>query len=190
MATTLHGRRVAFLVAPEGIKQTELTEPWRAVEEAGGTPVLVAATTEPVFAFDHQNNGRTFHVDEVTASANVDDYDGLVLAGGGPDSDTLRTVPDAVHLVDKFVSRGRPVAAISASPRTLIEAGLARGRRMTSGPNLADEVRNAGADWVDDAVVVDQGLVTSRTRDDLPAFCDKLVEEIGEGEHTGQGSNT
>lgn len=186
MPTTLHGRRVAFLVAPEGIKQTELTEPWQAVQEAGGIPVLVAAKAEPVFAFDQRNHARTFHVDEVTASADVDEYAGLVLTGGGPDTDTLYTVPDAVRLVPEFFAQGKPVAAISHSSRTMIEAGLVRGRRMTSGPDLADELREAGADWVDEAVVVDQGLVTSRTRDDLPAFCEKLVEEIQEGVHSGQ----
>lgn len=150
----------------------------------------VAAKAEPVFAFDHQNKGRTFRVDEVTASANVHDYDGLVLTGGGPDTDSLYIVPDAVCFVAEFFSQGRPVGAISGSLRTMIEAGLVRGRRMTSGPNLADELRNAGADWSDEAVVVDQGLVTSRTRGDLPGFCDKIVVEIAEGVHTGQVAMT
>ncbi|MQA16903.1 MAG: DJ-1/PfpI/YhbO family deglycase/protease [Pseudonocardiaceae bacterium] len=186
MSEALHGRRVAFLVAPEGTEQIELTQPWRAVQEAGGTPELVSVNPGTVQAFDHLDRADTFTVDTVVGAARVEDYDGLVLPGGVANPDILRTVPDAVRFVREFVATGRPVAAICHAPWTLIEADVVRGRRMTSFPSLQTDLRNAGADWTDEQVVVDQGLVTSRKPDDLPAFCAKLVEEIAEGAHAGQ----
>jgi protease I len=176
----LQGRRVAFLVAPEGTEQVELTEPWKAVSEAGGSPVLVSTDSGSVQAFDHLDKSDTFPVDEVVSAAKVDDYDALVLPGGVANPDFLRTDPHAVRFVKEFFAAGKPVAAICHAPWTLIEADVVRGRRMTSWPSLQTDLRNAGADWVDEEVVIDHGLVTSRNPDDLPAFCTKLVEEFAE----------
>jgi protease I len=186
VSSTLQGRRVAFLVAPEGIEQVELTEPWKAVQEAGGTPQLVSSRSGSVQAYHHLDKADTFPVDEVVSGVSAADYDGLVLPGGVANPDFLRTVPDAVEFVGGFFGAGKPVAAICHAPWTLIEADVVRGRRLTSYPSLQTDLRNAGASWVDEQVVVDQGLVTSRNPDDLPAFCAKLVEEIAEGAHSAQ----
>jgi protease I len=174
----LTGCRVAFLVAPEGIEQVELTEPWKAVKEAGGEPELVSYQPGSVQAFNHLDKGDTFPVDKVVTEVSVDDYDALVLPGGVANPDALRTVPNAVRFVGEFFSQGKPVAAICHAPWTLIEADVVRGRRVTSWPSLRTDLRNAGAEWVDEEVVVDSGLVTSRRPDDLPAFNAKLVEEF------------
>jgi protease I len=186
VSDTLTGRRVAFLVAPEGIEQVELTEPWKAVQEAGGEPELVSTAAGSVQAFNHLDKADTFPVDKVVTEVSPDDYDGLVLPGGVANPDYLRTVPNAVRFVGEFFARQKPVAAICHAPWILIEADVVRGRRMTSWPSLQTDLRNAGADWVDEEVVVDSGFVTSRNPDDLPAFCAKLVEEIGEGKHRDQ----
>lgn len=178
MSDTLAGRRVAFLVAPEGIEQVELTEPWKAVQEAGGQPELVSTESGSVQAFNHLDKGDTFKVDKVVGDVSAGDYDGLVLPGGVANPDYLRTEPEAVSFVGDFFAQGKPVAAICHAPWTLIEADVVRGRRLTSWPSLQTDLRNAGAEWVDEEVVVDDGLVTSRNPDDLPAFCAKLVEEI------------
>lgn len=178
MTQPLHGRRVAFLVAPEGTEQVELTEPWKAVYEAGANPQLVSTDPGSVQAFRHLDKAETFPVDEVVSAAKVDDYDALVLPGGVANPDYLRTDADAVRFVEEFFASGKPVAAICHAPWTLIEADVVRGRRMTSWPSLQTDLRNAGAEWVDEEVVVDHGLVTSRRPDDLPAFCAKLVEEF------------
>jgi protease I len=182
----LEGRRVAFLVAPEGTEQVELTEPWKAVHEAGGSPVLVSTDSGSVQAFDHLDKSDTFPVDEVVSAAKVDDYDALVLPGGVANPDFLRTDPHAVRFVKGFFTAGKPVAAICHAPWTLIEADVVRGRRMTSWPSLQTDLRNAGADWVDEEVVVDQGLVTSRRPGDLPAFCTTLIEEFAQAPHSRQ----
>jgi protease I len=174
----LEGRRVAFLVAPEGTEQVELTEPWKAVSEAGGSAALVSIDSGSVQAFNHLDKSDTFPVDEVVSAAKVDDYDALVLPGGVANPDFLRTDPHAVRFVKEFFAAGKPVAAICHAPWTLIEADVVRGRRMTSWPSLQTDLRNAGADWVDEEVVVDRGLVTSRRPDDLPAFCTTLVKEF------------
>ena len=171
----LDGKTIAFLVAPEGIEQVELTEPWNAVEEAGGTPRLLSIEPGKVQAFHHLDKADTFAVDAVVGDADPASYDGLVLPGGVANPDALRMDEDAVTFVREFVESGRPVAAICHAPWMLAEADVLRGRRMTSWPSLRTDLRNAGADWVDEEVVVDGNLVTSRKPDDLPAFNDALL---------------
>ena len=178
MADELAGRRIAFLVAPEGAEQVELTEPWDAVRKAGGQPHLVSTQDGTVQAFQHLDRGDTFPVDRVVADTGAADYDGLVLPGGVANPDFLRTDPDAVEFVRGFCAAGKPVAVICHGPWTLIEADAVRGKRITSWPSLQTDLRNAGADWVDEEVVVDGGLVSSRKPDDLPAFCAALVQEF------------
>lgn len=186
MSDTLAGLRVAFVVAPEGIEQVELTEPWKAVKEAGGRPELVSTEPGTVQAFNHLDKADTFPVDKVVSDVSADDYDALVLPGGVANPDFLRTDADSVKFIGAFFAQQKPVAAICHAPWTLIEADVVRGRRVTSWPSLQTDLRNAGAEWVDEEVVVDSGLVTSRNPDDLPAFCAKLVEEFAEGKHSGQ----
>ncbi len=176
MTQPLQGRRVAFLVAPEGTEQVELTEPWKAVCEAGANPELVSTDPGSVQAFEHLDKAETFPVDEVVSAAKADDYDALVLPGGVANPDYLRTDANAVRFVEEFFASGKPVAAICHAPWIMIEADVVRGRRMTSWPSLQTDLRNAGAEWVDEEVVVDHGLVTSRGPDDLPVFCAKLIE--------------
>jgi protease I len=173
--TDLTGRTIAFLVAPEGIEQVELTEPWSAVEDAGGTPRLLSTEPGQVQAFNHLDKGDTFPVDAVVGDADPSSYDGLVLPGGVANPDALRMDEDAVAFVKEFVESDRPVAAICHAPWTLAEADVVKGRRMTSWPSLQTDLRNAGADWVDEEVVVDGNLVTSRKPDDLPAFNDAML---------------
>ena len=177
-APDLTGKTVAFLVATEGIEQVELTEPWQAVEKAGGTPRLLSTESGTVQAFRHLDAADSFDVDELVADARVSSYDGLVLPGGVANPDALRMDQDAVAFVKEFVDSGKPVAAICHAPWTLIEAGVVSGKRLTSWPSLQTDLRNAGAEWVDEEVVVDGNLVTSRNPDDLPAFTEKLVSLI------------
>ncbi len=183
MANTLSGKTVAFAVAHEGVEQVELTEPWKAVEEAGGTPKLVSTTSGKVQAFNHLDKADTFAVDETFEKADAGSYDALVLPGGVANPDALRMDKQAVAFIRSFFDDRKPVAAICHAPWTLVEADVVRGRTMTSWPSLQTDLRNAGATWVDEEVVTDNGLVTSRKPDDLKAFCAKLVEEIGEGKH-------
>ncbi len=171
----LTGRTIAFLVAPEGIEQVELTDPWAAVEDAGGTPKLLSLESGTVQAYKHLDKADTFAVDAVVGDADPASYDGLVLPGGVANPDALRMDEDAVAFVRDFVESDRPVAAICHAPWTLAEADVVRGRRMTSWPSLQTDLRNAGAEWVDEEVVVDGNLVTSRKPDDLPAFNDALL---------------
>ncbi len=172
----LTGRTIAFLMAGEGVEQVELTEPWSAVERAGGTPRLLSVESGKVQAFNHLEKADTFDVDVVVADADPAAYDGLVLPGGVANPDALRTDQDAVTFVREIVESGTPVAAICHAPWTLAEADVVRGRRMTSWPSLQTDLRNAGAEWVDEEVVVDGRLLTSRKPDDLPAFNEALVE--------------
>ena len=182
MTTQLTGKTIAFLVAPEGIEQLELTEPWKAVEEAGGTPRLVSTQAGTVQAFHHLDKGDTFPVDVTLAATDVASYDALVLPGGVANPDFLRTQPAAVAFVKGFADAGKPVAAICHASWTLIEAGVLTGKTLTSWPSLQTDLRNAGATWVDQEVFVCPAngfpLVSSRNPDDLPAFGDRLVEVV------------
>jgi protease I len=174
----LDGKKVAFAVAQEGIEQVELTEPWKAVQEAGGTPVLLAPESGSVQAFDHLDKADTFEVDSTFGEVSVDDFDALVLPGGVANPDALRTEEAAVAFIKGFVGSGKTVAAICHAAWTLVEADVVRGRRVTSWPSLQTDLRNAGAEWVDEEVVVDGNLVTSRNPDDIPAFSAALVEAV------------
>jgi protease I len=186
MADTLQDKRIAFLVATEGIEQVELTEPWQAVEQAGGAPELISTEQGEVQAFNHLDKGDTFTATKAVGEADASDYDGLVLPGGVANPDALRMDPDAIRFVRAFFEQAKPVGVICHGPWTLVEADLVRGRTLTSWPSLQTDIRNAGGNWVDEEVVVDQGLVSSRNPDDLPAFCAKIVEEFAEGKHSEQ----
>jgi protease I len=179
MATSLNGKKIAFLVASEGVEQVELTEPWKAVEEAGGTPELVSTEVGKVQAFNHLTPADTFEADKAADQVSASDYDALVLPGGVANPDFLRTNGDAVAFAKAFFDEGKPVAVICHGPWTLVEADVVRGRTMTSWPSVKTDLVNAGANWVDDEVVeCSRGpntLVSSRKPDDLPAFCETLV---------------
>jgi protease I len=177
----LQGKKIAFVTATEGVEQVELTEPWKAVESGGGQPVLVVGgeSTE-VQAFNHLDKGDTFTGTVTAADADPDDYDGVVLPGGVANPDALRTRPEAVAFVKAFLTAGKPVAVICHGPWTLVETGAVTGRRLTSWPSLQTDLRNAGAEWVDEEVVVDTNgpgvLISSRKPDDLPAFSKALAD--------------
>ena len=177
----LSGKRIAFL-ATHGFEDSELTEPWKAVEEAGGRPELISPERGRIRGKKETEVSVDHHVDEVDAS----EYDGLVLPGGLQNPDKLRMNERAVAFARSFFEQGKPVAAICHGPWTLIEADAVRGRTLTSYPSVKTDIRNAGGNWVDEEVVVDRGLITSRTPDDLPAFSAKLVEEFAEGVHAEQ----
>jgi protease I len=182
MPQDLTGKTVAFLVAPEGIEQVELTEPWKAVQQAGGTPQLVSTAPGEVQAFHHLDKADTFPVDVTVDSADPGSFDALVLPGGVANPDALRMDDGAVAFTRAFFDAGKPVAAICHAPWTLVEADVVRGRRVTSWPSLQTDLRNAGAEWVDEQVVVDRTggstLITSRNPDDLKAFDDAVLEEL------------
>ena len=184
--SNIDGAKVAFLVATEGVEQVELTQPWADVESAGGTPVLISTEDTEVQGFDHLDKADTFEIDAVVDDVSVDDYDGLVLPGGVANPDFLRMNESAVAFAKGFFEQAKPVAAICHAPWTLVEADVLRGRTLTSWPSLQTDIRNAGATWVDEEVVVDDGLVTSRKPDDLKAFIAKAVEEFSEGRHEQQ----
>jgi protease I len=186
MADTLKGKKVAILVANEGIEQVELVEPRKALEDAGATVELLAPETGEAQAFNHLDKADSFPVDRAVGDADASDYDGLMLPGGVANPDNLRTHPEAVAFVRAFFDAGKPVAAICHAPWTLIEADVVKGRTLTSWPSLQTDIRNAGGTWVDEEVVVDEGFVTSRKPDDLEAFNAKMVEEIAEGRHAAQ----
>lgn len=186
MSDRLQGKKIAFLTANEGVEQVELTEPMRAVREAGAEAELLAPEAGDVQAFNHLDKGDTFEADRAVRDADPSEYDGLVLPGGVANPDQLRMKPEALEFVRGFFAAGKPVGAICHAPWTLIEAGVAKGRTLTSFPSLRTDLRNAGAEWVDEEVHVDQGLVTSRKPDDLEAFNAKIVEEVAEGVHEGQ----
>jgi protease I len=190
MAESLNGKKIAFLVANEGVEQVELVEPRKAVESYGAETDLIAPESGQVQAFNHLDKGDKFDVDRTVAEVDQSDYDGLVLAGGVANPDILRTNEDAVSFVRSFFENGKPVAAICHAPWTLVEADVVRDRTLTSWPSLQTDIRNAGGNWVDEEVHVDGGLVTSRKPDDLPAFCAKAIEEFAEGEHARQREAT
>jgi protease I len=185
----LQGKKIAF-IATDMVEEVELTEPWKAVKDAGGRPELLSIKSGEIQAFNHYDKSNKYKVDKEISSARMDDYDGLVIPGGVGNPDTMRMHDDAVEFVRSFFEAGKPVAVICHGPWMLVEADVARGRKLTSWPSLKTDIRNAGGNWVDEEVVVEQGLVTSRKPDDLPAFCEKLVEEFCEGVHTGQREKT
>jgi protease I len=185
MAGKLEGKTIAFIAA-EGVEQVELTGPWKAVEQEGGAAELISLESGQVQAFNHLDKADTFTVDHTVSDADAGRYDGLVMPGGVANPDFLRVDDDAVAFVRAFFDAGKPVGVICHGPWTLIDAGVVKGRTLTSWPSLETDLRNAGATWVDEEVHVDQGLVSSRKPDDLPAFCAKLVEEFAEGKHEGQ----
>jgi protease I len=186
MSDRLQGKKIAFLTANEGVEQVELTEPLSAVREAGAEAELLAPETGEVQAFNHLDKGDTFEVDRAVGEADASEYDGLVLPGGVANPDQLRGKPEALEFIRGFFEAGKPVGVICHGPWTLIDAGVAEGRTLTSWPSLQTDLRNAGANWVDEEVHVDQGLVSSRKPDDIPAFNSKIVEEFAEGVHEGQ----
>jgi protease I len=183
---TIDGKSVAFLVSKEGIEQAELTEPWKAVRDAGGTPRLVSAEPGTVQAFNHLTPADTFTVDEAAADAEADRFSALVLPGGVANGDLLRTQQPARDFLRRFLATGRPVAAICHGGWILIELDAVRGRRITSWPSLATDYRNAGAVWIDEELVVCGAgsfpLISSRKPDDLPAFCRELVSQVERAE--------
>ena len=186
MATNkLTGKRVAIL-ATDGVEQVELTEPRKALDEAGAKTTLVSPKSGKIKGWQHDHWGEELKVDLALESANADTFDALLLPGGVMNPDQLRMNKQAVQFVRSFFDSGKPVAAICHAPWMLVEADVVSGRSVTSWPSLQTDLRNAGADWVDREVVTDQGLVTSRKPDDSPAFNRKMIEEFAEGEHEGQ----
>lgn len=179
----LNGKKIAFLMANEGVEQVELTEPLEAVRGSGAEVELLAPESGEVQAFNHLDKAQTFAVDRTVGEADAGDYDGLVLPGGVANPDQLRTKAEALEFVRDFFAAGKPVGAICHAPWTLIDAGVLEGRTLTSWPSLETDLRNAGAEWVDEEVHVDNGFVTSRKPDDLAAFTAKIVEEFAEGVH-------
>jgi len=182
MNNDLAGKKVAILVA-DGFEQSELTSPREALEEAGAETDIVSPAEGKVRAWNETKWGKRFKVDVALAEAKPDQYDALLLPGGLMNPDTLRQKPQALDFVREFFEAGKPVAAICHGPWTMIDAGVVQNRRMTSYPSIQTDLKNAGAHWVDEEVVVDNGLVTSRSPKDLPAFNRKMIEEIGEGVH-------
>jgi protease I len=185
---TLGGVRVAVLAA-DGVEQVELTEPVRALKAAGAAITVVGPEPGHIQAFNNDvEPGDEIPVDAALGAVAPDDFDALVLPGGTTNPDKLRTIPEAVAFAGHFAEAGKPIAAICHGPWTLVEADAVEGRTMTSWPSLRTDLRNAGAEWVDEEVVVDEGLVSSRKPDDLEAFNAKIVEEFEEGKHAAQGS--
>ena len=181
----LNGKKVAIL-ATDGFEQAELVRPREALQKAGAQTHIVSPNNGKVKAWAEKEFGDSFDVDVPLKTAKADEYDALLLPGGVMNPDKLRTIPAAVEFVRSFFTAGKPVAAICHGPQMLIEAGVVQGRRLTSFPSLKTDLKNAGAEWVDETVVVDQGLVTSRWPDDIPAFNEKMIEEFCEGVHAGQ----
>jgi protease I len=189
MAAELQGKKVAFLAA-DMFEEVELAEPWKALEQAGAELELVSLNEGEIQGFNHYDKAGSFKVDKPVEEASANDYDALVLPGGVGNPDNLRQDENAVQFVRDFFEQGKPVGAICHAPWTLVEAGVVRGRTLTSFPSLQTDIRNAGGNWVDEEVHVDQGLVTSRKPDDLPAFNAKLIEEFAEGKHAQQAAKT
>jgi protease I len=182
MADELQGKKIAIL-ATDGVEQVELTEPRKAFEDAGAQTELLSLEEGEILAFDHLDHGDKLPVDKAVADASPDDYDGLVIPGGVANGDFLRADEDAVKFVAAFAQTRKPIASICHGPWILVETGIVKGRTITSWPSLKTDVENAGGTWVDEEVHVDQGLVTSRKPDDIPAFSAKAIEEFAEGAH-------
>lgn len=185
MTKKLKEKRIAFL-ATDGVEQVELTKPWDAIKEAGAKVELISLKKGEIQGVHHDEKGDKFKVDKIVSEVSAIDYDGLVLPGGVFNPDALRMDEMAVNFVRDFFKQHKPVAAICHGPWLLVEADVVRGRKVTSWPSVATDLRNAGANWVDLECVCDEGLVTSRNPDDLPAFCKKAVEEFAEGKHLAQ----
>jgi protease I len=190
MANELQGKKIAILLAPVGTEQVEFTEPKKAVEAEGATVDVVGIQTGDAQTMNNDvNPGETFTVQKTFTEVSADEYDGLIVPGGTVGSDNLRADEDAVKFIHSFFEQAKPVGVICHGPWTLVEAGVVGGRTLTSYPTLQTDILNAGGNWIDEEVVTDQGLVTSRNPDDLPAFCSKVVEEIAEGKHAEQKSS-
>jgi len=185
MSNKLQGKRIAFL-ATDGFEQVELTKPWQSIQEAGAEVVLVSPKDGKIQGMNHDEKADQFAVDMSVHNASAEDFDGLVHPGGVANPDTLRMCDVSVSFIRDFFKQHKPVAAICHGPWTLIEAGVVEGRRVTSWPSLKTDLTNAGAQWVDEECVCDEGLVTSRNPDDIPAFCEKAIEEFAEGKHAEQ----
>ncbi len=181
----LNGKKVAILVA-EGFEQSEMVQPRKALQAAGAKTMIVSPAEDEVQGWNHFDKAERFNVDIPIEEANADEFDALLLPGGVANPDQLRTQPKAVQFVQRFVESGKPIGVICHGPWTLIEAGAVKGRALTSWPSLKTDLVNAGAKWVDQEVVVDRGLVSSRKPADIPAFIRKFIEEIGEGAHQGR----
>ncbi len=191
MAVELQGKKIAFLAA-DAFEESELTKPWEALKNAGAELTLVSLADGEITALNEQElqPGKSLTVDKTVEEASAADFDGLVLPGGVGNPDKLRADENAVHFVREFFEQGKPVGAICHGPWTLVEVGVVRDRTLTSFPSLQTDIRNAGGNWVDEEVHVDQGLVTSRKPDDLEAFSAKLIEEFAEGRHEEQAEKT
>src|SRR5919206_1531172 len=191
MANELQGKKIAILLAPVGTEQAEFTEPKKAVEDEGATVDAVGIQTGDAQTMNSDvNPGETFTVEKTFSEVSADEYDGLIVPGGTVGADNLRADEDAVNFIHAFFEQAKPVGVICHGPWTLVEAGVVSGRTLTSYPTLQTDIRNAGGNWVDEEVHVDQGLVTSRKPDDIPAFNAKVIEEFAEGKHAGQREKT
>lgn len=182
---SLQGKTIAFLVT-DGFEQVELTTPWEQIKLAGAETELIALEEGKVQGYHHLDKGDAFKADKSIADVSAEDYDGLVLPGGVANPDALRTDQNVIEFIRDFFTEKKPVAVICHGPWTLVEANVLKGRTLTSWPSLRTDIENAGGNWVDKEVVVDQGLVSSRRPDDLEAFCSKAIEEFAEGQHQRQ----
>jgi protease I len=182
MTHHLTGKKIA-VIATDMVEQVELSEPWKALEQAGAEPELISLERGTIQGFNHYDKADTFRVDKTIEEADPDDYEGLFIPGGVGNPDTLRTNGHVVEFVRQMFDSGKPIGAICHGPWVLVEAGIVDGLALTSWPSLRTDIRNAGGTWVDEKVHVDQGVTTSRKPDDIPAFNKKLIEEFAEGRH-------